>query len=219
METELKLSFKGEDSLLQILTTDWILNYCLDTEPVEPVKMVSIYYDTPSLDLKNRGVAVRVRAYDNSDDLEYSYEHTVKMGGKVENGLHQRYEWNHKTASSEFSYDEFISSIGKNDDPSELLEEAFEGIDISSLEPLFKTKFIRRTYHFGYGDSLMEACFDTGKLCASDKSDVICELELELISGDVEDLKDMASVILEKTDAVLFDDSKYKRCLKLLEEE
>ena len=65
----------------------------------------------------------------------------------------------------------------------------------------------------------MEACFDLGKLSAGDKSEPICELELELISGDVVDLSDLANYIVSKTTAQFSNDSKFRRCLKLLDEE
>ena len=65
----------------------------------------------------------------------------------------------------------------------------------------------------------MEACFDLGKLSAGDKSEPICELALELISGDVVDLSDLANYIVSKTTAQFSNDSKFRRCLKLLDEE
>ena len=40
-----------------------------------------------------------------------------------------------------------------------------------------------------------------------------------VVPGDVVDLQDMADYIVKKTNAVLFDDSKFKRCLKLLGED
>mgnify|MGYP003296436294 CR=1 FL=1 len=100
-----------------------------------------------------------------------------------------------------------------------MLIELLSEISDSDLVPICKTKFNRTKYTLGYGDSIMEACFDVGKLTGGDKSENICELEIELISGDVVDLQELADYIEKKTNAVLFNDSKFKRCLKLLDEE
>ena len=219
METEYKLTFKNEEELFGILETEWFYNICMEHEEQEAVKLTSIYYDTPDKKMIARGGAIRVRNISDSDEEEETYEHTIKLGGKVDNGLHQRYEWNLKTFSKSFSKEEFLDGISRSEDPSDILTSALDGIEDDELVPLCKTKFNRTVYTFGYGDSIMEACFDVGKLSAGDKSEPICELELELISGDVVDLMDMANYIVSKTDARFSNDSKFKRCMKLLEEE
>ena len=218
METECKLAFKSEEELFGILDADWFYNICMEHEKQEAVKLSSTYYDTPDR-MISRGGSIRVRNISDSDEEEETYEHTIKLGGKVDNGLHQRYEWNVKTFSKSFSKEEFLDGISRSEDPSNILIEALDGISEDELEPLCKTKFYRTVYTLGYGDSLMEACFDVGKLSAGDKSEPICELELELISGDVVDLMDMANYIVSKTNAEFSNDSKFKRCLMLLEEE
>ncbi|MCR5803459.1 MAG: CYTH domain-containing protein [Clostridia bacterium] len=219
METECKLAFKSEEELFGILDADWFYNICMEHEKQEAVKLSSTYYDTRDRRMTSRGGSIRVRNISDSDEEEETYEHTIKLGGKVDNGLHQRYEWNVKTFSKSFSKEEFLDGISRSEDPSDILMEALDGITEDNLEPLCKTKFNRTVYTLGYGDSLMEACFDVGKLSAGDKSEPICELELELISGDVVDLMDMANYIVSKTNAEFSNYSKFKRCLKLLEEE
>ena len=218
METEYKLTFKNEEELFGLLEADWFYDFCLEHQEKEAVKLSSVYYDTPDHKMISNGGAIRVRNISDSDEEEETYEHTIKLGGKVENGLHQRYEWNLKTFSKNFSKDEFLEGVSRNEDPSDILADALSDISDEDLEPLCKTKFNRTIYTFGYGDSIMEACFDVGKLSAGDKSEPICELELELISGDVVDLMDLANFIVSKTSAEFSNDSKFKRCLKLLEE-
>jgi len=104
-----------------------------------------------------------------------------------------------------------------DDDPEEILADALSGIKSEDLVALCSTVCERTTYTFGYGDSIMEACFDTGKISAAGRHEDICELELELESGDVADLKDMAQFIVDNTGAVPFDDSKYIRAVRLLD--
>ncbi len=157
---------------------------------------------------------IRVRHYESSDGDEH-FEHTVKFGGGVVDGLHQRYEWNVPSDSKNFSFREFADSIQANDDPVELLMKALEGVEEEDLIPLCTVEFNRIVYTFGFGDSIMDACFDVGMIKSGSESEDICELELELISGDVVDLKDMAEYIIEQTGCVTFDESKYQRALRL----
>lgn len=214
METEVKLAFDSKEALFGIINAEWFSDYCLDTALKKPVKLVNIYYDTPEGTIAKKGGAVRVRSF--FDEEGEKFEHTVKFGGGASEGLHQRYEWNVIADSERFDIKEFIRLAIANDDPRDLLEEFLEGVDQDSLRPICSTVFNRTTYMFGFGDSMMEACFDDGIIKAGDKEDIICELELELESGDVVDLKDMAEFIVENTGAKPFNESKFTRCLALL---
>ena len=214
MESEVKLAFKSEEELFNVINAEWFADYCLDTSEKEAVRLENIYYDTEDLKLSAKGAAVRVRLY-HSEEGE-KYEHTIKYGGGVSNGLHQRYEWNVVREDNEFNKKEFVKAASSSDDPVELLEEVLDDINDDELKPFCRTDFNRTTYTFGFGDSIMEVCFDCGKIIAGDKEETICELELELESGDVVDLKEMAQFIVDNTGAELFDESKFKRCMKLM---
>ena len=216
METEVKLAFKSKEEMMSVIHADWFADYCLDACEKEPVKLNNNYYDTPDRTLLKNGTSIRVRLYESG--TESHYEHTVKYGGSVVNGLHQRYEWNMESDSPEFDVAEFRrKACNGDDDPEEILDEALGGVKTEDLVCLCSTYCERTNYSFGYGDSLMEASFDTGTISAGDKSEEICELELELESGDVVDLKDMAQFIVDNTDSYLYDESKYMRAVRLLD--
>ncbi|MCQ2515668.1 MAG: CYTH domain-containing protein [Saccharofermentans sp.] len=216
METEIKLAFNSKEELMAVINAEWFGDYCLDAVEKAPVKLTNTYYDTKDRILKAKGTSVRVRLYEDEDGERY--EHTVKFGGSVVNGLHQRYEWNVDSEDDSFDVDSFkAASVRNDDDPSEILEDALGDIKNEDLVALCSTYCERTTYTFGFGDSIMEACFDIGVISAGNKKEDICELELELESGDVVDLKDMAQFIIDSTDARLFDDSKYIRALRLLD--
>ena len=218
METEVKIAFDSPEELLAIINEEWFNDYCLDEASPVRYTLDNTYYDTPDRILSERGAVCRVRYYKDIDSDE-KFEHTVKFGGKVDNGLYQRYEWNVKTSEKLFNVSNFKMSATRQEDPSEILEEALEGVDDDNLNPLCRTVFERTIYTFGYGDSIMEACFDVGRIEAGNKSCDICELELELSSGDVVDLKDMADIIIENTSGRHFNESKFQRSLKLLDEQ
>lgn len=218
METEVKLAFKNKEELFSILDTEWFTHYCLDSEHKDPSRLSNTYFDTTDRIISSRGGSIRVRLYNTSDGKEF-YEHTVKYGGKVDNGLHQRYEWNHISDSKSFDLAAFRKAVIENGDPSDLLDEVLEGISEDELIPLVSTDFERTVYVLGYGDSMMEACFDHGNIVAGNKSEEICELEIELTEGDVVDLQDLASYIADNSVGIPFNDSKFKRALRLLDEE
>lgn len=214
METEIKLLFRSKEELLAVKEAEWFSDYCLDNEPKAEDKLINTYFDTKDRKLNSQNAMIRVRHYESSDGDEH-FEHTVKFGGGVVDGLHQRYEWNVPSDSKNFSFREFADSIQANDDPVELLMKALEGVEEEDLIPLCTVEFNRIVYTFGFGDSIMDACFDVGMIKSGSESEDICELELELISGDVVDLKDMAEYIIEQTGCVTFDESKYQRALRL----
>ena len=216
METEVKLAFKSKEELMAVIEADWFADYCLDVGDKEPVKLTNSYYDTKDRDLLKKGTSVRVRLYEDSEGSHY--EHTVKFGGSVVNGLHQRYEWNVDSDSSEFDVDAFRAKAARgDDDPEEILDDALGDVKSEDLICLCSTYCERTIYTFGFGDSMMEASFDIGKISAGGKSEDICELEIELESGDVVDLKEMAQFIVDNTGAVPYDQSKYMRAIRLLD--
>lgn len=214
MESEVKIAFSSKEQLFSIVEEDWFKDYCLDTSPKMSVNLDNTYYDTEDLKLSSRGASIRVRKYETEEGDRY--EHTVKFGGGVINGLHQRYEWNVDSEKKDFNLQYFIRKACESDDPIELLTNALDGITEEDIKPLCSTVFERTTYTFGFGDSMMEACFDYGKIYAGDKEEVICELEIELEAGDVVDLKEMAQFVIDNTDGEPFDKSKFRRCLDLL---
>ncbi len=216
METEVKIAFDSPEDLKKITNEEWFADYCMDEATPVVYVLDNTYYDTPDRILSQRGAVCRVRTF--KDEVEgCKYEHTVKFGGKVDNGLYQRYEWNIRSSERLFDVDDFKIKASRQEDPVEVLDEAFEGISADNLRPLCSTVFERTVYTFGFGDSIMEACFDVGTINAGTKSEDICELELELISGDVVDLKDMAAFIVENTNGRFFNESKFQRSLKLLD--
>ena len=213
METEIKLLFKDPEDLLAITSAGWFDSYCKDKTPESDNRLINTYFDTPDRRLNDRKAVVRVRTYDPGDNARY--EHTVKYGGAVVNGLHQRYEWNMPSDSSSFSSEAFIDSVSEDDDPLDMLKEVLEGIKDEELVPLCSVEFTRKIYIFRSGGSTVEACIDIGEIRSGEASEDICELELELKSGDISCLMEMAGNIMEQTGSVTFDESKYHRALRL----
>ena len=138
METEVKLAFKSKEDMMSIIKADWFSDYCLDVGDKEPVKLTNSYYDTPDRTLLKNGTSIRVRLCESGN--ESHYEHTVKYGGSVVNGLHQRYEWNVESDSPDFDIAEFRrKACTGDDDPEEILDDALCSVKSEDLVCLCST--------------------------------------------------------------------------------
>ena len=121
---------------------------------------------------------------------------TVKGGGKVEEGLHQRSEWEVPVTGGILDLDKLSASPWHN----------FFTPDIQGrLIPIFVTDFWRTIWLMELPNCLIELALDEGEIQAKNKQVPICEVELELKSGAPESLFDLArelrkSIVLQPED-------------------
>jgi len=213
LETELKLRFVTREELFDLWSAEWFADILIpNSEKTE-------YYDTRYFETKDRALlalnaSVRVREIRDGD-----YIHTVKIGGKSHEGLHQRFEWNFETTLDEFNAQEFAKHAVTDGDPPEILEKVLNAIEGKELTMICRTSFERTLSMAGFGDSLLEICFDIGSLIAKNAQEKLCELEIELKQGDVRDVLALGEEIILKTGAVRDDRGKYSRCLSIMERE
>ncbi len=147
------------------------------------VKLSSVYYDTPSLDLKTKGVALRLRKSAGK------WVQTVKGGGGVVAGVHTRHEWDLPLPKNALDLTRF-------EDP--FLVDLFSDPEIRHrLAPVFSTEFSRKLLLLEYSGSSIECSFDRGSILSGEKVESISELELELKSGEPAALYDLALELLE----------------------
>ncbi|MFH1495464.1 MAG: CHAD domain-containing protein [Pseudomonadota bacterium] len=133
--------------------------------------LLSIYFDTPDLSLRQQRVALRVRR------IGSHWIQTVKGGGGVRAGLHQRGEWEEEVAHDR-------PDLTKITDPS-LLKLFSSAAVRDKLQAVFITEFKRTTWQLQWdnGDAL-ELALDQGAVKSGDKSAPVCEIELELKQGN-----------------------------------
>ena len=139
------------------------------------------YFDTPDLRLSADKVALRIR------EQSGTYIQTFKTKGNSVNGLHQRGEWEWQIDKPELD----ISLLVEADYPP-----AKQGADwAAELEVIFATNFARTVWIIEWpeSDTVIEVALDQGEVSYTSLqgqayADDICELELELKSGKVEDL-------------------------------
>ena len=134
--------------------------------------LLNTYYDTPALDLNARRIALRFRK------KGWQWLLTVKSAATVSGGLAQRNEWETPASPGQFDFSHVDAPEFKA-----ALDEARP-----RLQAIFTTDFRRMTWRVPFGKSLIELVLDRGKITSNGRTAPICEIELELITGDIGDI-------------------------------
>jgi len=142
----------------------------------------NIYFDTPKLDLNKREMALRLRRAGGR------WLQTLKGGGSIRGGLHQRNEWEAPVASAHLDFSVLEAAVLAAYLPQSLRKK---------LKPVFVTDFYRTSRLVEYQGAVIEVCFDHGEVKTAQHSAPICEVELELKSGEAQQLFELALAILE----------------------
>ncbi|PSW42334.1 CYTH and CHAD domain-containing protein [Photobacterium leiognathi] len=176
METEIELKFivspEFSSQLLSKITEAKILQQ-------SSRELGNTYFDTPDQILRQNDIGLRVRRF---DDVSVQ---TLKTAGRVVAGLHQRPEYN-----VEIDGDAPTLSLH----PADAWPDHFDVVAVQQqIRPLFSTDFTRQQWLVAMPDgSQIELAFDHGEVHANGKSSPICEVELELKSGQTDALFTLA---------------------------
>jgi triphosphatase len=131
--------------------------------------LVSVYFDTDTLRLRNKGLSLRVRR------IGRRYVQTIKQESGKSAGLFARNEWERDIG-------------GKRPDLDAAHDTGFEPLLSKKLhrdlKPLFETRVRRTVCPIHSGDSGIELTIDRGKVVAGRQSSPLCEVELELKRGE-----------------------------------
>ena len=177
VETELKLSITPEH--MEKLRRHPLLRQLAAGRAVNR-KLYSVYFDTPNLVLHDHAMALRLRRSGRQ------WLQTLKGGGDVRAGLHQRNEWEMPVKGEALDLDAIKAAGG------ELPRGAR-----NKLRPLFVTDFSRNLRLLHFEGAEIELCLDSGVIRAGRKKRPISELELELRSGDPGKLFKLALILLD----------------------
>jgi triphosphatase len=168
----------------------------------KPASLVSVYFDTKKLKLRNNGFSLRVRRTGRK------HMQTVKNYGAETTTLVARNEWEHEIADNEPDLDK------ARDTP---LGRVLGKKACRKLNPLFETRVRRKVYPIHEGVSEIELTVDKGSVAAGRRSSPICEVELELKRGEVADLFKAARILAEEVPVQLATSSKAERGYSLIE--
>lgn len=178
-------------------------------EAVDQQLLVNRYYDTPDQALSRARAALRIRRQGDG------FEQTLKTAGRSTAGLHQRREWNWPLEG-----DALDAALLRDDDVQACWP---DGVEVEQLQVIFATNFNRRAWRWTLEQdgqrTTAEVVIDLGEVVAGDKSEPLCELELELLDGDAAGLWQMAQQLAVHTPLWLSDISKAERGYQLAEKE
>ncbi len=195
-EIELKLLIDPKD-LEKLYKHPVISHYAENASPVE-LDISNTYFDTPNADLSQHGYTLRLRIIGNKAIQ------TLKRGGQVKNGLHERIERNIDLSTPTLDLSLFPQDIQK------ILMPFTKG-----LRPLFTTNFHRKIWMLVVSQSSVELVSDTGTISANGLKENICEIELELKSGDPASLWKIAKQLQKDIKLIPENKSKAERGYKL----
>lgn len=194
-EIELKLAFPPA-ALAQVLAHPLLAA----AEHKGPTKtLINTYFDTPDLALSAQRIALRTR---KAGDV---WLQTVKCAADSFGGLSSRPEWE-QAYSGRFDFSAIETTAVR-----ETLEQHH-----AALTPLFTTDFERDTLQLSpRQDVRILLMIDRGAVSANGRTETICELELELVTGSPDDLLDIACALAASLPLLPYDPSKAARGYRL----
>lgn len=138
-------------------------------KPYRRLRLENTYYDTPQLDLLQQLVAVRWRRKNKEWLL------TVKSAEPASGGLACRSEWESPATPGTFDF-------AMVDDKK--LRRRLEK-HAPALTPIFTTHFTRQAWQLEFAGARIELALDRGRIANAGRHTPICEIELELLDGDI----------------------------------
>jgi inorganic triphosphatase YgiF len=164
--------------------------------PATQQQLDNIYFDTPQRALAQARIGLRLR----SDGKRWLQ--TAKGGGSSRAGLHQREEIEFPVTGPALEWAPLAGTAF----------EAVLGPLKDQLQPEFRTQFKREIRDItGAAGGVIEVDIDEGEILAGERREPLCEVELELKSGTVDDVFALALLLVERHPLVLDNRSKAER--------
>ncbi len=204
MEIELKYQVNEEFTRDRLLEDSYITEKASGEEEV--LDMRAAYFDTEDKALKAAKITFRVRK-ENEKTIA-----TIKWDGNSKNGLHIRNELN-LNVPEEF-YEKPDPTVFTGSEIMPKLEKAWAG---KELLPVMHMEYVRHQILVDTGKCICEVSVDNGLIRTAKGDAEISEMEIELYSGDQEDMLTFGERLKNKYNLEPSDVSKYKRGLKILE--
>ncbi|MFO1188806.1 MAG: CYTH domain-containing protein [Alphaproteobacteria bacterium] len=156
----------------------------LRTGPPVTRRLNSTYFDTPGFGFRDNEMALRVRR------IGRRRIQTLKLPGHGALGVQAFHEYEADVQGDRPE----LKGLGDKTLRARLVRAGLA----KGLEPVFVTEFDRHTVPVRVGTSEIELAVDQGEIRAGGRSVPICEAELELRSGRIEDLFKLAMLLHEQ---------------------
>lgn len=195
IETELKLRLPPtrNAAFRRLMTTR-----APNAAPPETERLVSVYYDTPTLALAQRDIGLRLR------QVGAQWLQTVKLSEQAGTGLHQRPELEAAVSGPALELDRVTDR--------KIRRFLTQNAIATTLMPLFTTD-IRRTrwtLQDTEGNTL-EVSLDQGTICSREQTVKLNEVEIELKQGDVQAVFELALTLANSLPLIPDPQSKAER--------
>ncbi len=161
-------------------------------------RMMGTYFDSKDLFLKRNDLSLRVRETDRR------HVQTLKRVGPARGGLFVRDEWEHDVPGA-------APDLSLIED--KRVRKSLARLNgAAALQPVFETDIKRTAWDLVDGETSVELVLDVGEVRSPDgASEAICEVELELKSGDPKRIFDIALALNDRIDCTVGHISKSDR--------
>lgn len=207
MEIEMKYAISDTDTMDHIWNDPW-LKEMEEANTREKIYMKASYFDTEDYILSKNDIAFRIRMEGTRIVA------SLKWNGESRNGLHIREEIN-VPVNDEACFILPNPEIFKESESGREMLGILQGRPLHSI---LETCFLRSKLRIDTNTTLCELSLDMGEIITDFGNSPICEMELELFSGDKEELLEIGKTISEKYKLEPENLSKYARGLRLLQE-
>jgi len=207
LEVELKLWVTApmSETLLQSISNSWP-ELAEEVSAHPPVALLNAYFETAAQWFRRHDAGLRTRCRNGQ------YQQTIKLAGQQLGAAHVRPEYNQPCAGVVPQLADFPSEIWPADADVVALQQ--------QLQELFRTDFIRYCWILTLADGTkVEAVLDQGNVIAKGQNQPLLEIELELISGDAQQLFLLARQLLQKLPLCLGFQSKAERGYRLAQQQ
>ena len=168
----------------------------------EELDLHACYYDTDDLDLANSRIAYRIRK-----EGEH-YIATVKWQGRSEDGLHHRKELSCHVPDETADLELFCES--------DIGDELRGVVGDKDLRMIMETKIRRCRYRIDTDEAILEVSVDSGCVVAAGTSEPVLEMEIELFTGQTEELLRIGRKIQKQYDLEPENVTKYAKGIDLI---
>ena len=205
MATELELKLMLHSDYLKS-ASDFLDEICAlsdtDDQSRQPtLALMNAYFDTENADLMQGGMALRIRAVNNT------FIQTVKTRGSDRIGMHARGEWEWFIPNDNLD----LSLLAEVPLPDVLQDMSWS----RELIEVYRTDFERQVWNVRFQATTIEVVCDHGLVISPYGKDAICELELELKEGNEAGLYQFALQLAERVPVQVSIVSKAQRGVRL----
>ncbi|MGB4609165.1 MAG: CYTH domain-containing protein [Saccharofermentanales bacterium] len=224
MESELKFILKEDADFMEIMNEPIIFDHLLLTGNMS-YAMRSSYFDTADQLLRQRKGFLRIR---RSNERFYL---TLKLpnhnNGLQDPGVFERQEWEFELNDEEQHWDIktginptwFLNRMLTEKDNKEASDpDLVQILRVLEGRPLYEVclaDYTRTSYAYSYRSSRFELCFDEGYLGTAEYVKQFSEIELELLTGNREDLFYLKNDFLAQLPVISATKSKYDQAIEI----